>query len=143
MSVKVTWDGFAEFTEALGALPVALTDQARASVAAAADATQTETVAGYPTKSGRMRAGVKKVEDTSKPAVYAIEVRSTAPEAHLWEYGTQDRATQQGWHRGSEPAHPDQSLIAISHTHGPTMQAELAALLTSAGFQVTGAYNPD
>jgi hypothetical protein len=143
MAVKVTLDGFAEFSQALGALPVTLADQARADVDAAAAATKTETIAGYPDRTGRMRAGVITVEDTSRAAVYAVEVRSTAPTAHLWEYGTQNRQTQKGWNRGAEPAHRDQSVISIAYTHGPAMQTQLAALVTGAGFLVTGGFNPD
>jgi hypothetical protein len=143
MPVKVVWDGLVEFEQALAAIPTVVTDRSQAIVTAAADATKTETIAGYPNTTGHMRAGVHTVEDTSKDATFAIEVRSTAPEAHLWEYGTQNRHTQRGWNRGSEPAHADRSLLAISEAHGPAMQAQLSGLVASLGFEVTGGYDPN
>jgi hypothetical protein len=141
MGVKVTLDGFPEFTELLGALPAGLTDASRPVVQQAADQTQAETIAGYPGK-GHMRAGVVQAEE-SGDATFAVLVRSTAPEAHLWEYGTENRHTQQGWNRGAEPAHRDQSLLAIAETHRLAMNAELAAIVSNAGFEVTGAFDTD
>jgi hypothetical protein len=141
VSVKVTLDGFSEFYEALGALPAGLTDASRPFVHKAADQTEAETVAGYP-GTGHMRAGVKQAED-SHEGTFAIAVRSTAPEAHLWEYGTENRHTQKGWNRGAAPAHRDQSLLAIAESHRQTMNGELAAMVTQAGFEVSGAFDTD
>jgi hypothetical protein len=141
--VKVTLDGFSEFYEALGAIPAGLTDASRPFVQKAADGTEAETVAGYPAGKGQMRAGVKQAEDVHEDGKFAIAVRSTAPEAHLWEYGTENRTTQKGWNRGAAPAHRSQSLLAIAESHRQAMNVELAAMVTNAGFEVSGAFDTD
>jgi hypothetical protein len=142
MSVRIVLDGFSEFSEMLGAMPAAFTDASRSAVQQAADRTEAETIAGYP-GTGHMRAGVKQTQEPGGDATFAVVVHSTAPEAHLWEYGTENRSTQQGWNRGAEPAHRDQSLIAIADSHRQDMNASLAAMVSNAGFEVTGAFDND
>ena len=139
MPVRVILDGFDEFARALNALPVTLTEQAKDPVRAAAAETMTELLAGYPSgTSGHMKAGVSQdVHD--EPAHFAVVVLSTAPEAHLWEYGTRVRSTQKGWNRGSEQGAREKSLHAIADTHQPPLGAALAALLKANSFEVDGA----
>ena len=135
MPVRLTLDGFDEFAQSLAALPTTLKTQAEAPVRTAAEATEAQLLAGYPEKSGHMRAGVKQITDAGTEH-FAIVVASTAPEAHLWEYGTKVRHTQKGWNRGSEQGARDRSLHVIADAHQIALNGALAALLRDAGFEV-------
>lgn len=54
----------------------------------AADGMVTEVRSTYPERSGNLRRGLATVLGTSGPSV---KVRSGAPHAHLYEFGTRDR----------------------------------------------------
>jgi hypothetical protein len=133
-AVNLFLDGLDELRKALRDMPDELTNDAMAIVATAAEDTASEVRSVYP--AGPMREGVD-VTDRSHQYQAKFVVQSHTPQANWWEFGTQNRHTQQGWNRGAEPAHKDRGLIAIAKRHRATMHAALVALVRSAGFMVT------
>jgi hypothetical protein len=133
-SVNVFLDGLDELRKALRDMPDELTNDAIAIVATAAEDTASELRGVYP--DGPMADAVK-VADRSHQYQARFVVQSPTKEAGWWEYGTQNRHTQQGWNRGAEPAHKDKSLGGIAKRHRAAMKAALIALVQSAGFMVT------
>src|SRR5262245_38402247 len=96
--VQVLLEGFDELQRYIAQLPTALNAKARAVVEQAANDTARELVAVYPVgprrrlpgggyrEGGTLRAGVKSKVVYGRFSVHG-EVRSTAPHAHLWEFG--------------------------------------------------------
>lgn len=134
MPVNLFLDGLDELRNALRDMPDQLTNDAIAIVATAAHDTASDIKGQYP--SGPMRDGVV-VVDRSAPYRARFVVESRTAQAVWWEFGTQNRVTQQGWNRGAEKAHPDQSLIRIAKFYRARMHAALVELVRSAGFTVT------
>ena len=112
--MSVLLDGLDELRLALHDMPDALTNAALEIVATAAADTAAEVKTVYPTAA--MRDAVV-VSDRSEPYKARVVVESRTPQAHWWEWGTENRHTQQGWNRGSEPAHPDRGLVGIAKRH--------------------------
>jgi hypothetical protein len=146
MGVTLEWDNFDEFLDELQHLPETLNEEASASVIEATNKSADELRAAYPAgtrtrKSGEtidhLRNGVKVEIDSSQFGTLGI-VRSTAHEAHLWEFGTQVRKTQRGWNRGSAPAHHGQGLVSIAATNRRTMYEQQAQILEDHGFELSG-----
>jgi hypothetical protein len=133
-SVNLFLDGLDELRKALRDMPDELTNDALAIVATAAADTASELRGVYP--SGSMEDGVV-VTDRSHQYQARFVVESRTPQASWWEYGTENRHTQQGWNRGSEPAHKDTGLVSIAKRHRARMTAALIALVQAAGFNVT------
>jgi len=116
MSVSLAFDGMKELRAALEVLPAALRDKhLPPTVAAEAEAMAAEVRAGYPLgETGNLRAGV--VTEKGRTSSLVMKVRSKAPHAHLFEFGTVSRYTRRtGAHRGKmpEPAQPNFVPAAI------------------------------
>lgn len=150
MAASVTYDGYQELRAFLEQLPEATKAAVRTQVQETVDQVQTELVAVYPSAAttgptgqvqygAAMRALVTSRVDTTPGAIGAKGVVvSRSPAAHLWEFGTAVRTTQQGWNRGSEPAHPDKGLVTIAIKHRAVLYRDLFAMLEQLGFTVTG-----
>ena len=135
MGVRVNLDGLGTLREALMKLPDELESGAAAIVERAARDTGDRLLAVYPGH-GALRAGVHVVDkSTALTARWRVESRSQ--EAEWWEFGTQNRVTQQGWNRGSTPAHRDTGLISIAKSFRRRMVAELIEYVRGYGFAVT------
>lgn len=137
--MPVKWDGLDELRRQLKALPADLAHEAREHVIEAAESAATALRQVYPPgPTGRLRRGVKVTVKQTEAAVVAT-LKSTAPEAHLWEWGTQNRRTQQGWNRGAAPAHYNQGVVGIGLRHRRRLNGQLVELVKRNGFEVTGA----
>lgn len=88
----VTWEGLAEFVAQVEGLPAKVTDEASAITLEAAKQAADDIRAIYPEHTGNLRRGVRVSRRT--PGGYRAEavVRSTAPHAMLYEYGTAERS---------------------------------------------------
>lgn len=136
--MPVKWDGLDELRRQLKALPADLAHEARQNVVDAAEHAADSLRQAYPPgPTGRLRRGVKVTVKQTDAAVVAT-LKSTAPEAHLWEFGTQVRRTQQGWNRGAAPAHYNQGVIGIAGRYRKTLNGQLVDLVRRNGFEVTG-----
>lgn len=137
MSSRLELKGLDELRRALRDLPEDLADEAGAIVLAHAEQAQQDIVRGYaegPT--GNLKRGVVVERNRSKFGSRAI-VRSRAKHAHLYEFGTGRRQTQQGWNRGSMPkALAPNAMIPKVIRARRRMTEALIGLVRKAGFQV-------
>lgn len=100
MSGRVQWANLEEFRVALHDVPVLLRGTALRIVDQATDDTFAALYANYPRgETGNLRGGIR-VHKSATDRVILNEVASTAPHAHLWEYGTENRKTKKGFFRG-------------------------------------------
>lgn len=107
MSASLQLDGVAEMRAALEALPETLArEELGPIVRATADGLVSELKATYPKHDGVLADRVV-VEDSRAGTGLRAKVRSKAPHAHLYEYGTVRRFTARtGANRGTMPARP-------------------------------------
>uniref|UniRef100_A0A6M3JS03 Putative tail protein n=1 Tax=viral metagenome TaxID=1070528 RepID=A0A6M3JS03_9ZZZZ len=136
MAASVTWEGMAEFRAALRATPEHLRDEAVGITANTAHTAAQEIVDEYPTVTGNLKDGVKTAQMTTGNYGAGYIVKSTAPHAHLYEFGTQARQTDLGANRGAMPA--KHTVIQVAVRRRRQMHDELAAMLRREGFEVTG-----
>jgi hypothetical protein len=122
---------------ALRNLPATLTEEASDVVDDATEITASSLRQSYPLgDTGNLRAGVTATVERNRFGVVGV-VKSTSPHAHLWEFGTQNRRTHQGWNRGLVGEHRD-GLVPIAQRNRRRMNGTLVELVRSAGFEVTG-----
>lgn len=149
MAVNGEFSGMAEMIAALKALPEALQREAEGVVVAAAEQTANEVRSAYlkANKSyfqhGRVRenagnlvAGVvvRRSKGESGRRLRA-QVKSSAPHAHLYEYGTVSRHLQSnGANRGTMPATP--TVVPIAQRNRSRMVAALTDVVKRS--KVTG-----
>jgi hypothetical protein len=135
---RLVLDGLAELRAALRALPEELRSDGAKIVDDAAEVTAASLKQSYPLgDTGNLRGGVSIATEHTPHGTIGI-VRSRSPHAHLWEFGTQNRTTRQGWNRGRSPAHHNQGLVGIASRNRRRKQARLIDLVRRAGFEVTG-----
>lgn len=138
---RIVLEGLDAFQAALKALPQEFHDEGMAVVKATTEAAAAEMRAAYPErdygapgKRGNLRKGVK-VDFPSMSILVGI-ARSTSPHAHLYEFGTQERTTAHGAHRGSVRPHP--VTVPIARKRRNQMVDSLVALVKAKGFEVSG-----
>lgn len=135
--MALTITGLEELRTALRNLPTELRDEAAGIVTSTVDRVAAELHTAYPDGgTGNLRRGIKKTIDKSAFGVRGT-VTSTSRHAHLWEFGTQNRRTRQGWNRGRGPSHIRQGLISISLRERRKMEQGLIELVRRAGFEVS------
>jgi phage gpG-like protein len=86
------------------------------------------------TTSGNLRDRVK----TSYPSSTILigTVKSTAPHAGLYEFGTQTRHTDSGATRGASPPHP--VTVPTARKYRRKMETELIAMVQRHGLETSG-----
>jgi len=137
-ALSFEFEGLDELRAELKQLPADLATEANDDVVKAANDTAAQLKAAYPGgPSGNLRRGVK-VTTSVTPTGTVATVISAAPEAHLWEFGTQIRHTQKGFNRGAAPAHYNEGLVGIAEQHRRVLDGQLFDLLVRAGFEVSG-----
>lgn len=135
--VHFAFGGVEDLRAALKQLPDELADEARGEIIRTTRAAANELRAIYPAVTGNLRRGVKtKIREQRGETTGVVE--STAPHAHLWEYGTVNRKTEKGWNRGRMPAQYTRGLVAIALRHQRTLVRLLQAIVERAGFKLTG-----
>lgn len=132
---RLMFDGMDELKIVLRQLPVELRDEATEPVVNAGETAASALRQNYPP--GPMRDGVKVKTERSTFGV-SVTVKSTAPESHLWEFGTQNRKTLQGWNRGKAPSHKPEGLVPIAQRNRKRMDQQLIDIVRKAGFEVSG-----
>lgn len=140
----ITWGGLQEFRALLKNLPRHLRDQARDIVDTATRTTHAQVYAAYPIGPGRyggaLRRGLVIDEQTSDAGVFNAVI-SKSPHAHLWEFGTKDRRTEDNWKRGRvKPARERgiDGLIPTAIRNRKIMEQALIQMMTNEGFIVSG-----
>lgn len=102
MTVTVEWQGkgIAGLIAAIKQVPEAVQREADTAIDGVADGMVSAVKAQYRRgRTGTLQRGVRK----RKLAPLAYQVRSAAPHAHLYEFGTRQRQTKRGANRGAMP----------------------------------------
>lgn len=136
MSASLRWDGLADLQRALRLLPSHLTEQATGIVVGNVERAVGTLRAAYPlgpTGNLRRRVLISKIE--SGPYGAGLMLKSAAPHARLFEYGTAARHTSLGWRRGKMPARPIFGRTAARARR--EMWRELAGMMRREGLIVT------
>jgi hypothetical protein len=143
MNATLSLEGIAELKDALARLPAELKGQATGLVVDAAYAAQRDIVNQYPIgpgnettgyKGGNLKKGVKVTVKEIGPFAVAAQVKSGAPHAWLYEFGTTARSYR-GANRGSMPPH--YVFISTMVRHRRALYAKLAEICRAAGLTVT------
>jgi len=88
MPNKIELRGFDDLIRDLTALPVKLQHGADPILLRYARVSEARLTAAYPVVTGALRAGVKIVERTARGVASLYTLVSSAPHAHLYEFGT-------------------------------------------------------
>lgn len=137
MGVRLTFEGMDDFRQGLRHLPAELAAKAGQVVQATARQVHDEVQANYPRgKTGNLKSGVRVTLEGSAIFARGI-VKSTAPHAHLFEYGTTRRQTRSGANRGVMPKGQPDELVGIRASRArKRMVEQLIAIVQEAGFIV-------
>lgn len=125
--MSFSWNGLSGLRAQLSAMSGELADEAVPIIQSTADQAAEKIKQAYPAVDGDLRRGVKVRGLRREGAAVSIAVVSTAPHAHLYEYGTVRRATLKGANRGTMPARPVVSAVAPRSRRA--MDQELIAML--------------
>ena len=139
MSVKLQIDGLSEFREALRQLPYELREEAGAIVLAIAEQAGQQIPAAYPQgPTGNLKRRVTVTKEPSSAFGVRAVVKSRAPHASIFEFGTGPRQNRAGANRGVMPPAPhDQAFIPIAIQARRRMVQALIQMLQRAGLVVT------
>ena len=137
MSASIAWSGLTEFRAALRAVPADLSDQAGAIVDRHARNAASGIRGEYQQHRVTGRLAGRVTVNIARTGLAPLSVvRSAAPHAALFEFGTQLRRTKSGANRGSAPPHP--TVIPIAQRERRAMNQDLIGLVKAAGFDVSG-----
>jgi hypothetical protein len=121
------FSGMADLIRSLEQLPEQMKAEAGHIVQDAANGTATEIRQAYPQKDGDLVRGV----EVEQQGELRWKVRSRAPHAHLYEYGTVQRSlNSNGANRGTMPAQP--TVIPIAQRRRRRMLDGLKSMLQRA-----------
>jgi putative aminopeptidase FrvX len=142
--MRFRWDGMDELRWHLQHLPEELTGQAQSIARAAANRASTRIVAAYPVSGAkkkrggkRLRAGVTVKEEMSHYGARVV-VRSGAPHAHLWEWGTGPRQNAKGANRGAmiPEEYGAEVFVPVVKEERERMNGDFVEMLKHAGIQL-------
>jgi hypothetical protein len=136
MSAELKLDGVDAARAWFRALAAGLATEATAILDAAAADAASAIVAGYPSRSGSLRAGVYVDKPATPTAVAQTRVNNRLPLAYLFEIGTQARHNSLGANRGAMPA--GHVFIPVMARTRRRVTAQLVALVEHAGLDVHG-----
>lgn len=132
MSVKVQWTGLDEFLREFGSIPEQLHDEGMGIIREETEGAAVEIAQGYGRKTGRLARLVKTFYPSS--TVLVGIVKSMAPHAHLYEFGTRRRQTANGANRGTMP---EKSVtVPVARRRRARMARRMVEMLRRKGFQV-------
>lgn len=57
-------------------------------------------------KTGNLRSSVRVMTESAGADTFQFRIRTSSAHANLYEFGTKQRRTKQGWNRGVMPKHP-------------------------------------
>lgn len=136
---RLVMEGLSELRDALRQLPDDLAREAGVIVTAQAELAKDQVQRAYPEHTGRLRKGITVNREGDRYGARAI-VRSRAPHASIYEFGTKARRTDAGANRGSMPKADDSArMIPIIVRRRRAMVAALVDLVRRFGFDVESA----
>jgi hypothetical protein len=128
--------GLEELRAALRALPAELTAEAGGIVDNAGELAKSEIIQRYPKRTGNLRDHVTVRTVNAGQFGAAVQVRSSAKHAHIYEIGTQARHNKLGANRGSMP--PGNVFVPVVVRQRRKMFERLKDLLVHNGLVVSG-----
>jgi Bacteriophage HK97-gp10, putative tail-component len=128
MPNKLVLGGFTELRAELVALPETLNRDSEPILLRYARATQALVVAAYPRVTGRLRDGVRVVERTARGLATLYTLVTSAPYAHIFEFG-------------SVHQRPRATFLPISETGRRQAVVAVAGMVESKGLVVRGAHD--
>lgn len=135
MSAQFRWEGLDDFKRELRAMPRVATDGARERASSGASKAADEIRANYPSRTGRLKNGVRVIVRETGPLAVHVDVVNTAPLAWIFEHGSDLRHSAIGADRGRMPAGNVFEPRAIRWRQW--FDEQLVTLLTSLGLTVT------
>lgn len=132
MAGGVTTKGLDELIRTLTDAPKHVRDAGMEIVRDEVEGAASEVRAAYP--DGPMKRGVK--VDFPSSTLLIGAVKSSSPESHLYEFGTQVRRTGAGANRGAAPPHP--VTVPIAKKRRRRMFERLKQMVKDMGFEVSG-----
>jgi hypothetical protein len=140
MGASLKFDGMAELRAALHRMPEELANEARDIIGEIAYSAAGDIRSAYPSRTGNLIRGVVVTRVEKGKLTAGAVVKSGAPHAHLFEYGTSTRHNRKGANRGAMPKPPEQQrMIPIIQRARRRMYALLADMLRRHGFLVEAA----
>lgn len=135
---RLEFDGLDDLRSALRQLPADMASQGASIVETTAARVGADVVRNYPSRTGTLQRRVRVDHGVSARSGVSAIVRSAAPHASLYEFGTEARRTGAGANRGRMPVGPESSrLIPQAIRARRRMTDELTALVRAAGFEVS------
>lgn len=130
-------DGLDALIRTLTEAPEAIREEGMAIVRETTEGAASEMAHRYTVQTGTLQRRVRTSYPSSRILVGIAQ--STAPHAHLYEFGTRARRTASGANRGVMPAASPAVVVPIAQRWRARMYARLAAMLRDRGFVVEGA----
>ncbi len=141
---RLTFEGLDELRAGLRQLPDDLAQEAGVVIADEAEGAKNEIIDTYRRNfkgddlSGNLERGVRVRRLDGGRFGAAALVQSTAPHAHLYEYGTETRHTRAGVHRGKMPPAGPNGMVPIVRRRRRRMYERLKGILVKQGLEVRG-----
>jgi hypothetical protein len=140
-SHNIQWGGMQEFRKLLHEMPSHLRDRAAEIADHYTQVTYSQTLLAYPLgDTGNLRRGLVVEERITNVGVFNAVV-SKSKHAHLWEFGTVNRKTQEGWDRGRVRPARDlgrEGLIPIAIRNRRAMNHAFMDMMVEEGFELSG-----
>lgn len=131
MAARFEWKGLRELQVWMEQLPAAVKGEARHIVQDTANGAAVRIRSNYSAHvhTGRLRDSVRVSMAESRHRITGT-VKTSAPHAHLFEFGTAARQTSQGWKRGIMPAAPPaHAFLPVIEQDGRRMIAKFLDVL--------------
>lgn len=134
MSARVQWTGMKELIAELTDAPAEIRADGMVILREELESAADEIRAAYPQgPTGNLKRGVSVSIPNSQALIGSV--KSTSPESHLYEFGTQTRQSR-GGNRGAARPHP--VTVPIANQHRREMFERMKQMLANMGFQVSG-----
>lgn len=139
-NTRLSLQGMAEFRAALRQLPEDLAQEAGVIVQAQAEFAKDQIQRAYPHgPTGNLQSRVTATKESESRFGARSIVRSRAPHASIFEFGSKARRTNTGANRGRMPKAPaSEAMIPIVVRRRRAMVSALIDLVRKAGFVVEG-----
>jgi hypothetical protein len=136
MSAKIQWSGLTEFLQEFGSIPKDLHNEGMEIVKEETEGAAVEIAQQYGQHqaTGRLARSVRTFYPSA--SILVGIVRSVAPHAHLFEFGTKQRRNAKGANRGTMPKANPEITVPIARRRRGRMSRRLVELLQRHGFDV-------
>jgi HK97 gp10 family phage protein len=135
VSARIEWDGLEDLIRKLTDAPREIREEGFAILKESTEQCAAEIAQRYPKKTGAMSRRLRTIYPSTQVLVGVIQ--STAPHAHLVEFGTQQRRTDKGYNRGKMPPADPQVVVPAAQKHRARMYQRIKEMLIAKGFELS------